>query len=279
MSETPLFRQSLCKVVVAQSPKHAWQAYLDEQAGVKKTTEAKTRGSYVDALLFGVGLDKYEVIDAENYARKADKALRDEVLSRKLIPIKRKQHEAYVAAKAAMVAQLAGHGIVLSGRSQVELRWKSVSTDGTEVECVGTLDHLIVADTWAMIYDLKSCESASPDMVAKKMVQFGAHIQREAYVEAVEANYPHLAGRVDMKFLYAEVNAPYDLNVAAPAGSMRALGARHWRKGVDAWAHGLSTGQWPGYCPNGTVTMIEAKPWQLAEAMAEVSTEEEDDNG
>lgn len=275
----PLFRQSLAKVLVNQSPKHCLQAYLDsKKTEVKPSTPAQLRGSLIDAMLFGIGMEKYQVIDVDSYTTKAGKAARDAVLDAGLVPVKRKHYDAHLAAVEAIHTEMKRHGIVLSGKSQVYLEWDSIASDGTPVSCGGTLDHLILGEDSAIIYDLKTLESATADAIARKMVEFGSHIQRAAYVEAVETVYPKLAGRVNMLFLYAEINPPYDLNPAAPAGSMRELGDRQWRYAVSKWAGCLKTGVWPGYCHPGNVTMIEAKPWDLARAMVDDVTTVEDEN-
>ncbi len=92
---------------------------------------------------------------------------------------------------------------------------------------------------------------------------YGYSIQHAAYVEAVEANYPHLAGRVTMAFLFGETERAnaYAMNVATLGGTMRELGERQWRRAKALWCRCLATGEFPGY-EDGLP--LEATPWQLA---------------
>lgn len=261
-ADAPRMRMSpsIAKILLARSPMHAWDAHRLGGNAPDEPTEAQARGRILDAMVFG-GAEKLSIIDAADYRTKAAQAARDAAVAEGRIPVLAHKLAAYDAATSAWLAQLEDMGIRLIGESQVPLLWE----DGG-VPCKGILDHLILGPDGATFLDLKTCDDCGPEAVARAMVNLGHDVQHAAYLDAVEAAYPHLAGRVRGFFLYCEVDRPHAVNVVEPAGTMRALGRFKWRKAVATWGECLRTGRFPGY-PD--VTRVEAKPWQLDAAMGE----------
>ena len=272
------FRQSLAKVLIEKSPRHAWHAY--QRGEDEDPTVAKNRGQLVDQMLFGVVSKPVVLVHANDFRTNAAKAAKASALAEGGIPILAKKYEELKDIVAALMVDLEAQGVDLSvGKAQVDVEWDSVTNAGIKVPCKGKLDHLTLegdpkSPYAAIIRDLKTTVDASPEGVAKSMVKYGAHIQREAYVEAINTLYPSVEGRVQFQFIYAEVNGITAVTLAEPAGSMRALGAQQWRRAVATWEKCLRAREWPAYTRPGEVLQIEAKPWQLNEEI-EVSMEEE----
>jgi hypothetical protein len=134
------------------------------------------------------------------------------------------------------------------------------------------MDHVKIND--GIILDVKSTRSAHPKQCAASMVTYGSDIQAQAYVSALEKYKPELAGRVDMVFLFMELDPPYAILPARPNGMMRELGAMKWARAVKLWEKCLTTDTWPGYSTD--IVQLEPMPWHLAAEM--IADEEIEDD-
>lgn len=259
MDAVPLLSPSIAHTLVSRSPLHAWQQhYLLGGAGVvDESTDAQERGKILDRMLFGAG-PELVMVDAKDWRTNVAKEAREIAREQGKLAVLVGKFDTYKAIIAAAKAKMEAKGIHLTGQSQQRLLWTS---DG--VQCKGRPDHVIWAD--GLIYDLKTCENASPDVIARSMFNYGSDIQHAAYVEGGETLHPELAGRLKMKFVYCEVEPPYEVVVANVMGTMRALGAHRWQQAKESWKRCLETGLWPGYS-EGEVD-IEAQPWQLTDAV------------
>jgi hypothetical protein len=258
-AEVPRLSPSCAKVLLAKSPLHAWTQH--RLGGDEKSEESdeKDQGTILDRLLLGVGPDLV-IVDAPDWRTNAAKEARDAAKLAGKIPILKEKVKFQQAIVDAWKAQYVAHDIEFTGKSQVKLDWES---DG--VPCRGKLDHLIIGPDYALIYDIKSTSDASQAAMTRSIVSFGYDIQHAAYIEGVEANYPHLAGRVTMKLVCGEKEKrdAYAVNVLTFGGTMRELGERKWRRAKRIWGECLKTGEFPGY----QGAPIEASAWQLAEEM------------
>lgn len=252
---------SIAKVLINQSPYHAWHKHSKGGAYQDDPTDAKRRGKLLDRLFFGVG-PELVIIDADDFRTKAAKEARDTAEAERKIPVL--AHK--LAPQQEMVDnwqhQLASRQIHFSGESQAALLWES---DGCP--CKGILDHLIVGRESATIIDLKTCEDASLEACQRAVSNLGYDIQQAAYVEGVQHNYPATTGRVDMIFIFAEVEPPYLVNVVKLAGTFRHVGRHKWDLAKATWAKCLRENHWPGYSP--LASYLEASPWQIKAAFPE----------
>jgi hypothetical protein len=122
------------------------------------------------------------------------------------------------------------------------------------------MDHL-TADR-LLIYDLKIVESAAPESIERSAESFGYAIQWAAYTSGHAKVFPHLAGRTQMRFVFAEAEPPHAVNIVVPDGVFREIGERRWRRAVNEWGRCLRDNAWPAY---GTgINTISAPPWALA---------------
>lgn len=253
--------QSTALVLLTKSPLHAWQAHQDREAGLDASTPAMQRGSLLDALILGNG-PEIVVVDAPDWRTKAAQAARDEAIAEGKLAVLADAFEEKKAVAETLRGRLTDRGIVFDGRSQVDLEWTD-PTYGTP--CGGRLDHLILTErAGAIVYDLKTTVDASPEKLAMSFVRYGYDIQHAAYTGGVEESFPSCRGRVSFRFLFAEPQPPFAINIVQPAGTLRSLGEFRWKKACRVWAECLETGSWPGY---ESLTLLEAKPWQLTDAM------------
>ncbi len=254
--DIPRLSPSTAKILLQKSALHAWTFHRlggDEQA---EDTEEATRGRVLDRMLFGCG-PEIVVVDAKDWRTNAAKEARDIAVLAGKLPVLVGKLSQYDDVINAWRSQLEDEGIQLAGKSQVKIDWES-----NGVPCRGRLDHLIIGEDRIFIFDGKSCQDASDSAIQRSVVAFGSDIQHAAYVEGVQENNPDMAGRVDFRFIYAEVRRPYAINVQPLAGTMRELGERKWKRAKRMWGECLRTNKFPGY--QGT-RPISATAWQLAE--------------
>jgi hypothetical protein len=245
---------SIAAVLLQRSPLHAWQAHSLGGNKRGEVSDEMRRGKLLDRLLFKTGAE-IVIVDAKAWNTNVAKAAREQAENEGKIAVLTHQHEAAEAQANAIRALLFDRGIDISkGASQHRVVWAS----GEGVACKGFLDLLFIGDGGADIYDLKITDDASPSRIKLDM---RASLQHAAYVEAIETLHPEHAGRVFMKFIYAEPDEGGDLTIAEPDGQLKALGANRWRRAVATWGECLRTSKFPGYPRD--VVRVEAKPWDM----------------
>lgn len=254
----PSLTQSTAHTLVTRSPMHAWLQHPRYGASRRATTKELDRGTLVHCILLNAGRDIVHVT-ADDWRTKAAREARDNARAEgKLAVLQRELDRAQEAARH-IEHQLVDFGLRLDGQSEVAAVWKEPADDGTEVWCRAMLDHWL--ESRAVVIDLKTTADAHPLACARSMVSFGYDIQAHAYTRAVEAALPQLAGRVRFIDVFCEVEPPYMVTPVIPAGSMRELGERRWRRAVNAWAECQRNDRWPGYTED--VVSIEAPQWAL----------------
>lgn len=256
--QLPGLSASIATTLITRSPLHAHAEHPSYGARGKAPTKAMDRGSVCHRLALGVGKE-FEVLDFGDYRTKAAQTARDAARARGLVPILREDYDEAAAIAARVVAELGRRGIVFDGRSELALGWTEDTGGDGPVECRGMLDHLR-ADQRTII-DLKFVASAAPASVERSAESFGYAIQRAAYVRALSALRPELAGRVDFLFVFAEVDEPYAINVCRGDGAFRELGERRWARAVTEWARCVRANHWPSYGEG--INQLSVPGWAL----------------
>jgi hypothetical protein len=208
-------------------------------------------------MLLGKGAD-IDVINADNYLTKAVKELRDSALEAGRIPILEWRYKEILAAAEALHKNLAAHGILFSGESEVALEWYEDGADGP-VLCRGRPDHIIFET--GTIYDVKKITAADPRTRSRHATDYGHDIQEAAYRSALTKLLPQFAGRVTFLDLYCEIEPPYAVVPAPTTASLRWLGESRWQRAVRLWERCLKTNEWPSY----TVTPTDAPIYAITQ--------------
>lgn len=268
--EVPSLSASCANTILAKSAYHAWLQHPRLGGVNREATDAMDAGSLLHALLLEGG-EGVEVIDADDYRTNVAKAARDAARVAHRVPVLAKDYTAACALADDVGAQLRALGFDLStGESEVSVEWVETTDDGVEVLCRGRMDHLWLDK--GLILDLKTCQSAHPRAVTKHVENFGYHIQRAAYVSAVNKLNPAMAGRNPDPFTFVFVEA-------LPAASkrraivqpvkldslFREAGERRWKRAVETWARCLAADEWPAYAPTGHTMVVEAPGWVLSQ--------------
>lgn len=274
--EVPNLSASIARELVDKSPLHAQR--LHPRLGGKKRADKDEfdRGKLAHLLLLGKGTG-YEVCrvtyrddhersgeTVSDWKTKNAQAWKKHVRDQGKIPVLLDELGAAEYMAKTWRSRLDALGIELSGESEVTIFWEDFGA-----RCKARLDHVIRSE--GVIYEIKTCESAHPRACRSHVESFGYDIQAEAYKRALEAIDPHSAGRVLFRWLFLEVNPPFDVTPCFPDGSMEQAGALRWEYACKRWAHCLATDTWPGYVHGPEP--LEASPWHLsaAERLAEFS--------
>jgi hypothetical protein len=263
-SEVPSLSASLAGILVDETHRHAWQAHPRLGGGADREdsddTEASDRGTILHRLLLGRGADIVEV-DAKDWRTNVAKDAKKEARAAGKVPVLASKMARHRAAASALEVELLKCGVTFQGgKPEATLIWES---DGVTCRC--RIDYLHISDTFALITDLKTSESANPAGAGAKIYSNGNDISVAAYVEAVETLFPRLAGRTNMRFAYGEPKRPYCASVVEPDGVMLELGRRRWARAKKKWREGMESGEWPGYTTE--VVRVGPPEWALSQDM------------
>lgn len=268
--DTPTLSQSIARLLVDQSPLHAWAAHprLGNCSG-EEPTKALDDGTLMHHMLLGTGKDSVAIIDAKDYRTKAAQEVRDAAIAAGLLPVLAHKHAELKAGVSMMRDRMADAGVDLdlfdSAQSEAGILWYE---DG--VACRGRIDKLHVERR--NIFEVKKSRNAHPLACARHMLAYGYDIQWAAYTSGLDKLTDAL-GHVDMQFIFIEDNAPYAVTVGRPDGIMRELGTKKWRRAIDIWQLCLKDGKWPGYAT--APVKLEAPAWAISQQMvAEMEDEE-----
>lgn len=258
---TPSLSASIAKVLIMESPAHAYDIHPKLGNRPRKPTDAMDAGTLVHTLLLGRGT-QIQVVDAPDFRTKAAQDARDAAVNAGRLPVLRHKLEAAEKVAAQIKTRIAAFGIAIDKMAELAIRWDEPGEDGP-VPCRGRLDHVDLDA--GLIIDIKKTESAAPRKIARYMVDYGYDIQWAAYTRAVAALKPELAGRVEMLFLFVELEPPYVVVPAKPSGLLREFGTKRWERAVRLWERCLRDNSWPGYVTETAI--LEPPAWMVAEEL------------
>lgn len=271
--EVPSLSQSIANILLSKSALHAWTAHpkLGKASNADATdgdeeidTAALADGKIIHKLLLGSGA-QIEVIDGfDDFRKKAAQEARDFARSIGRVPILRHKYDALAETADALRTGLeAEHGIRLDGQSEVAFEWDEIGEHAQPVRCRCRMDHVKIDQ--GVILDVKKIRSAHPDMCRKHMETYGYDTQWAAYTRALAAFRPDLRGRIDMRFLFLELDPPYAITPITPSGQFREIGEMRWDRAVNLWGRCLATSRWPSYTDR--LISLEPSPWYVQQEM------------
>ncbi|HEY8943080.1 MAG TPA: PD-(D/E)XK nuclease family protein, partial [Polyangiaceae bacterium] len=192
--EVPALSSSIAKILVTESPAHAWLAHPRLGGRRFEPSADMDRGSLMHALLL-----QHErpvsVVDADDWRTKAAREAREAARAAGVLPVLRHKYDSALKASEVIRSRLRDEwGILLDGRVEVAAVWEELADDGTKVLCRAQMDHLAIDLGAASILDLKCGGCAAPDFCERQMVPMGYDIQQAAYTRAIESIFPRLAG-------------------------------------------------------------------------------------
>lgn len=249
----PSLTQSICKILIDQSPLHARQAHprlakpmdgLEDEPEAEKYDKAKAIGNGAHRIMLGRG-KTLAVIDAPNFKGKAAQTDRDAAVQRGEEPILRKH-------------RLVAHAMTLAAKLQLQQidGCERAFKDGDGEVVAACLD----GDLWlrAMIdwitpdlreiWDYKtSGMSAAPWSTGKMMVNAGWDVQAAMIERILDTLDPAGAGRRKFRFVCQENEPPFALTVNELSESALTMGRKRVQHAIDEWRRAINTGVWPAY--------------------------------
>jgi hypothetical protein len=260
----PSLSNSIAKILVNQSPLHAWTAHprLNPHGQLeKKPNRTMEIGSVAHALLLDKGADIVRV-DAPNWQSKVAQAERADAYESGLLPILEEDFETAIAMVKVARAELALYPEIApvladdGGISEIVAVWRECS-----VWCRAMIDRC--STSLRTILDYKTTGDSHPDACAARIANNSFQMQEPFYVRGLDALDPDCRGRRKFFFLYQEQEPPFACTVHQLDGHYRAIGERQVETAINTWAACMAANRWPSY-PR-VIHQVAMKPWEEKE--------------
>lgn len=267
----PSLSSTLAKVMLAQSPLHAWTASprLNPQfEPVEKKTFDIGRAAHRAVL--GAGGDYVEI--PSEYLKKdgsingnsnAYKEWDADVRSSGATPLKADQIAAIEAMRDIAHARLGSMGIDLDPACSEQVAIAQI--DG--VWCRAMLDN-VPLDPRLPIYDFKTCESAAPEACLKSVINYGYEVQAEHYRQVWKAATGQERA---FRFIFQEKAAPNEVCVVELGSETLTIARKKIARAREMWRICLRDQSWPGYPPG--VHRMDLPAWAIERWLERESAE------
>lgn len=249
----PSLSSSIAKVLLDQSPRHAWHQHPRLNAGQDEAgtpTRPMEIGTVVHALLLGRG-GKVVIIPGEAYTKKDAQAARAAAYAAGECPILEAdmaKAERIVAAAREQLAEAGFADQFDQGAPEVVLIWQ----DKAGPWCRAMVDWLFIGDGTATIVDIKtSSTSISPfgDALAWKVADMGYDVSAAFYERGLATLRPDLAGRINFRHIWIEMDEPHSLVVSHLASGNQDQAHKMVAAAIGMWGQHLDAGtdarHWP----------------------------------
>lgn len=248
----PSLSSSIAKVLIDQSPQHAWYSHPRLNPSHKESDDAKfDLGSAAHAILFGAGRELC-VIDEEDYRKTAAKASRDDAIANGLQPILARQHQQAIEMAAITHRNLSmvegcedffgseADGVHVF--NELMIAWH----DEGGIWCRALIDRLCISKDAMTVYDLKTTgTSAAPHEVGRYQYNMHHEIQAAFYERGLQTLISSpVADRLKVRFIVQETDKPYALTVNEVDLT---IGRKEVSQAVHMWGSCLKAKNWPGY--------------------------------
>jgi len=219
------------------------------------------RGTILHSMLLGTPC-KIEWIDHDDYRTNAAKIARDTARLNEKIPLKRSEQADYIACVNAVKTQLVDLDVSLTGQAEGVALWIERDNQDRVVYCklrADLFDGLVITD-------LKSTTDAHPDACLRRIIDGGYDIQAAVYLDAIGRLMPDMAGRLQFRNVFFEVEPPYLVNVVTQGESLLTIGRQKWTRAINLWSKCLHSNRWPAY----GASRLDAPAWAIAKEMEAV---------
>lgn len=240
----PSLTQSCAKVLLENSPLHAWTQNVRLNPGYEANSERKFDvGNIAHALLIGRG-KTLEVLNFPDWRTKASQEARALCEANGKLGVLERHHalaqRMVDAAREQMALRKLDH-LFNVGAGEVCLAWQEGDIWLRQLVDWLTPDGLIFAD-------YKSTqESAAPHALARKMVSDGWDVQGAMGERGLNALDPQNQGRRRYLFVVQEQQRPYALSVCELSESVLTMGRKKLDTAVSIWRRCMTENRWPGY--------------------------------
>lgn len=249
----PSLSSSIAKVLVNETPRHAWFAHPRLNPRLERGDESKfDLGSVVHEFLLGKG-GGYEVLAFDNWTTKAAKEARDEVRDSGKTPILSKDFDRVATMAGVANARLEAMGIdILANQNESVIIWQE-----RDAWCRAMIDSL---GKDGVVYDLKTTGvDLSDNSLMRQIINIGYDISAAFYLRGLQSVFPEIEGRLRWRWIWIETSPPHEVRVTEASGMTLEIGARKADFAIRKWQHCMATDKWPGYATK--VETIDLPPW------------------
>jgi hypothetical protein len=251
----PSLSSSIAKILVEQSPLHAWHAHPRlNKNHVSKESEDFDRGSATHSLLLE-GDDRMVECPYDDWRKKEARELRDRIRSEGKLPMLSKHVETIrkmveIAKKALADSELGAtledfyveRTVIWNDRGA----WKRARFD---------LQH----KTRPLLMDYKSTTDADPFSFPGLIINNGYDIQAAHYSDAYSVAHPHELKEPEFVFLVQENREPFACSLVGVDPMLMDLGVQKMEAATALWRRCMESGRWPGY--SNRIAWSSAPPW------------------
>ena len=236
----PSLSSSLAKVLVAQTPKHAWLQHPRLNPKFVAETDAKfDLGSAVHDYLAG-GAARIKIVTGfKDWKKDAAQEQRAAARAAGLIPLLTHQFEQVIDIAAVAKETAVKEGISLGMQECVLIAedkgaWLRAMMDS-------------FAPPWINDWKISKINLANDAALARHMVDMGYDMRAAFYIHVAELVFPDLAGRINFRWLFLEEDEPFGLRIIEADATMREMGRRKMQYAIDIWRECLGNGRWPHF--------------------------------
>lgn len=273
----PACTNSTIKTILAETPADARyeHAALNPDREVIAANAAMITGDVVHQLALGKGRG-IAVGPFDAWMSKEAKAFKAKALEDGLTPITEGKYaeaqtmaavvKARIEQTLEQIARKRGLPTPSEYQTEVVFAWVENTAYGP-IWCRGMAD--IWCEELAFIGDPKITGALTNDRIQGHTHKQGWARQGAWYTRGFGAIIPELAGRLIFANILIKPKPPYTERCVSPMEAWRTAAERECEKGLNIFAHCLTSNRWPGYAEG--IEMLEAPPWALRDL------DEEDD--
>ena len=256
--ERPSLSTSIAKLLLNNSPRHAWEAHPRLNPGFeRKTTTRLTLGQVAHCYSLEQRMDRFRIVFADSWRTKAAKEERDDAYAAGELPVlnatwdKIKEMELQ---RRAFCAQTFDHDPFsrTRGNPEVTLVWQ---TD--DVWCRARIDFL-PQDPEAPIYDFKTTVNANPLDLPRTAFGLSYDLQAAFYAWGL-AKLSDRPPPIRMVFIFQEIEPPYACSACEVSEDALVAAEARIQRAVTTWKYCLEADDWPAYPPK--IAQLYKPPW------------------
>lgn len=264
--------------LVARSPLHYWQAYLNPDREPREETPAMRLGTAIHTAMLEPErfADEYVIVPADaprrptsvqlNAKNPSDATLQAiawwdsfDIAAQGKTIISADDYETCAAISRRLHAHPAAAVLLRQAGALFEASayWEDPDTG---VLCRCRPDVLL--PNGAAVVDVKSTTDASADAFRRSVANYDYHVQAAFYLDGIT----RATGTAPGAFVFAafETSAPHAVAFYNADATMLDIGRREYKRRLRRYAQCLASGTWPGYAD--TIQNLQLPPWVIAAA-------------
>ncbi len=227
--------------LIAKSPAHYWERYLNPNRKKEKKTPALIIGNAFHVLT--LEFDKFaphfvirpKFSGTGSVAKK--EAFESEHSDKDIISMD--EYDTIRRMRDSVMKHPIAYQLLQRGVAEQTIKWEDPETDAP---CKCRQDWW--NDDARLIVDLKSTEDASDEGFAKSSFKYRYHVQGAFYLDGATANGLNPEGFV---FIAVEKTPPYLVNIFYLPPDVKDFGTRVYKNDIFTYMECRKTNQWPGY--------------------------------